>query len=133
MVNDPVIKDILRDINSATTGLLAERDRLTILYNTSLTGNTTVWELLPATLQAELRSVIVESFRRFLFALLLEVTLLNSIIALIASGGIGSGRFEDVGINVMMLVLWGLFYSLVGLVGALIVISRVRGKESVEK
>lgn len=80
-----------------------------------------------------LRSVIVESFRRFLFALLLEVTVLNSIIALIASGGIGSGRFEDVGINVMMLVLWGLFYSLVGLIGALIVISRVRGKESVEK
>lgn len=63
MVNDPVIKDILRDINSATTGLLAERDRLTTLYNTSLTGNTTVWELLPATLQADLRSVIVEKMR----------------------------------------------------------------------
>lgn len=80
-----------------------------------------------------LRSVIVESFRRFLFALLLQVALLNSILALIASGGIGSGRFEEVGINVLMLVLWGLFYALIALVGALVLISRVRGKESVEK
>ena len=80
-----------------------------------------------------LRSVLVESFRRFLFAFLLQVALLNSILALIASGGIGSGRFEEGGINVLMLVLWGLFYSLVGLVGALVLISRVRGKESVEK
>lgn len=80
-----------------------------------------------------LRSVIVESFRRFLFAYLLQVTLFNSLLALLASGGIGSGRFEDVGINVLMLVLWGLLYSLIGLVGALLLISRVRGKESMEK
>ena len=80
-----------------------------------------------------LRAIQVESFRRFLFAFLFQVAFLNSILALCASGGIGAGRFEEVGINVLMLVLWALFYSLIGLVGALILISRVRGKENMEK
>jgi hypothetical protein len=80
-----------------------------------------------------LRSVIVESFRRFFFALLLQVLLLNALFALIASGGVGSGRFEEVGVNLVSLLIWSALYTVLGLIGALVLISRMRGQESVEK
>jgi hypothetical protein len=80
-----------------------------------------------------LRSIVVESFRRFLLSLVIEVMALNGTLGLLASGGIGAGRFEEVGINAISLMLWGLFYTLIGLMFALILISRVRGKETVEK
>jgi hypothetical protein len=80
-----------------------------------------------------LRSVIVESFRRFFLALLLQVLLLNALFALIASGGVGSGRFEEVGVNLVSLLIWSALYTVLGLIGALVLISRMRGQESLEK
>lgn len=80
-----------------------------------------------------LRKIRVDSFRRFMIAFATLTVLLNSSIALLASGGIGSGRFEEVGISALMLSIWALVFAVLGLAGALLLISRTRTKPNMER
>jgi hypothetical protein len=80
-----------------------------------------------------LRKIRVDSFRRFMIAFVTLTVLLNSSIALLGSGGIGSGRFEEVGISALMLSIWALVFAVLGLAGALLLISRTRTKPNMER